>query len=437
MNDQKLTSIVFFMIFFNVLIYSQPVETPKTFCNPMNLNYRFMSDAVDAREAADPVMVLFKGDYYLFASHSGGYWTSPNLRDWTLIVPTGIDIETYAPGVLVMRDSLFYIPSATSQIYKTGDPKSGVWTTGPAAKGYGDPAFFLDDDGRLYMYYGLSNNAPTSVVELDPITFREIGTPVNIVYNQASIHGWERRGDDNLLDEQPWIEGTWMIKENNKYYLHYAAPGTEFKTYADGIYVADSAKGPFQYADYSPFSFKPTGFVTGAGHGSTFKDKDGNYWRVVTMSISINAFFERRLGLFPVSFDSDGHIFCNTAYGDYPQFLPGENDNPGEDNLTGMMLLSYKKYAVASSALSNHKVNYAVDEEIRTYWSAQTGNADEWLMIDLGKECDIEAVQINFAEEGTTPELVRGRSNPVYQKYILEISNDGKNWSTLVDKSSN
>ena len=121
-----------------------------------------------------------------------------------------------------------------------------------------------------------------------------------------------------------------MVKENNKYYLHYSAPGTEFKTYADGIYVSDAPKGPFQYADYSPFSFKPTGFISGAGHGCTFKDKNGNYWRVVTMTISIKHMFERRLGLFPVSFDSDGHIFCNTAFGDYPQFLPGEKVNPGE-----------------------------------------------------------------------------------------------------------
>ena len=61
-------------------VMAQPVEGPQTFCNPLNLNYRFMVDAVDAREAADPVIVLFKDDYYLFASRSGGYWTSPDLR---------------------------------------------------------------------------------------------------------------------------------------------------------------------------------------------------------------------------------------------------------------------------------------------------------------------------------------------------------------------
>jgi xylan 1,4-beta-xylosidase len=418
-------------------ILAQPAQNPQTFCNPLNLNYRFMVDAVDAREAADPVIVLFKDDYYLFASRSGGYWTSPDLRNWTLIIPTGIDIETYAPAVVAMRDSLFYVPSASSQIYATGDPKSGVWQKRAPCGSYGDPALFLDDDGRLYMYYGLSNNAPTSVVELDPMTFQEKSARTTIVTNQASIHGWERRGDDNLLDEQPWIEGSWMIKHNNKYYLQYAAPGTEFKTYADGVYVADAAMGPFQYANYSPADFKPTGFISGTGHGCTFKDKDGHYWHIGTMTISVKAMFERRLGLWPVGFDQDDNIHCNTAFGDYPQYFPGVKDNPVDDNFAGMMLLSHKKYVMASSGLPDHGIDKAVDEDARTYWAAQTGGADEWMMIDLGAPCTVQAIQVNFAEHNTNPDLVRGRDNVVYEQYTIQKSMDGLSWEMLIDKSQN
>ena len=420
------------------LASAQPAQNPQTFCNPMNLNYRFMVDAVDAREAADPVIVLFKDDYYLFASRSGGYWNSPDLRTWNLIIPTGLDIETYAPAVIAMRDSLFYIPSAVNQIYKSADPKSGIWQTGPkCSRGYGDPAFFLDDDGRLYMSYGLSNSEPTHIVELNPITFQEIGSPVAVVPNRASIHGWERRGDDNLLDEQPWIEGTWIIKENGQYYLHYSAPGTEWKTYADGIYVADSPLGPYEYASYSPIDFKPTGFVSGGGHGATFKDKDGHYWHIGTMTISIKAMFERRLALFPVGFDADGHIHANTAFGDYPQYFPGVKANPIDENFAGMMLLSHKKFVQASSSLEGHGIEKAVDEEIRTYWSAVSGDANEWLMVDLGKVCHIQAIQVNFAEHNTIPGQVRGRDNVLYEQYTLEKSSEGMTWEMLVDKSQN
>jgi xylan 1,4-beta-xylosidase len=425
------------LLLMNSFIMAQPAGNPETFCNPLNLNYRFMVDAVDAREAADAVMVLYKDDYYLFASRSGGYWTSPDLRNWTLIVPTGIDIETYAPAVMVMRDTLFYVPSANTKSYKTTDPKSGIWQAGPTIRSYGDPAFFLDDDQRLYMYYGVSDNAPIRGVELDPYTFKELGTPVDFISAQANIHGWERRGDDNLLDEQPWIEGSWMIKENNKYYLHYAGPGTEFKTYADGIYVADSPLGPYEYATYSPFAFKPTGFIAGAGHGSTFKDKNGNYWHVGTMTISVKHMFERRLGIFPVGFDEDGQIRCNTSWGDYPQYFPGVKENPVDDNFAGMLLLSHKKYALASSSLEDHGVDQSVDEDARTYWSAQTGGSDEWLIIDLGKACSVEAIQVNFAEHATNPELVRGRNHILFEQYVIENSSDGINWELLVDKSQN
>jgi xylan 1,4-beta-xylosidase len=424
-----------------LLLAALPAKAQQTFCNPLNLDYRFMSDAVDAREAADPVIILFKDDYYLFASRSGGYWTSTDLHDWTLIVPTGLDIETYAPAAIVIGDTVYYTPSASGKIYKTADPKSGVWTEGPSIGSYGDPALFLDDDGRLYMYHGLTNTTTSAnirMVELDPETFQEIGSEVDLVFSMASSHGWERRGDDNLLDEVPWIEGSWMNKINNKYYLQYAAPGTQFKTYADGIYVSsDSAKGPFQYATYSPFSFKPTGFISGAGHSCTFMDKDSNYWHIATMTISVKHDFERRLGLFPVAVDDDGNIRCNTVFGDYPQYLPGTKSDPINENFAGMLLLSHKKYVTASSSEDGHGVENAVDENVRTFWSAQTGDPGEWMLIDLGKECDIEAIQVNFAERKTVPSLVRGRDNILYERYIIEKSNDGMNWDILVDKSLN
>lgn len=424
-----------------LLLATLPAKSQQTFCNPLNLDYRFMSDAVDAREAADPVIILFEDDYYLFASRSGGYWTSENLQDWTLIVPTGIDMETYAPAALVIGDTVYYTASGSGKIYKTADPKSGVWTEGPSIGSYSDPAFFLDDDGRLYMYHGCTNTtsgANIRMVELDPSTFQEKGSQINLVFSMASTHGWERRGDDNLLDEVPWIEGSWMNKIDDKYYLHYAAPGTEFKTYADGIYLStDSAKGPFQYETYSPFSFKPTGFISGAGHGCTFKDKDDNYWQIATLTISVKAMFERRLCLYPVDVDDDGNIRCNTVFGDYPQYLPGIESDPIDDNFAGMLLLSHKKYVTASSSVEGYGVKNAVDEDARTYWSAQSGDPGEWILVDLGKECDVEAIQVNFAEHNTVPSLVRGRDVILYERYIIENSNDGMSWDTLVDKSLN
>lgn len=79
-------------------------------------------------------------------------------------------------------------------------------------------------------------------------------------------HGWERFGmnNDDTTTLRPFTEGAYMTKHDGKYYLQYGAPGTEFKIYADGVYVGDSPLGPFTYQPHNPMSYKPGGFVQGA-----------------------------------------------------------------------------------------------------------------------------------------------------------------------------
>ena len=40
----------------------------KTFCNPVNINYQYQH-YFNGRESADPAVVIFGGEYFLFASH--------------------------------------------------------------------------------------------------------------------------------------------------------------------------------------------------------------------------------------------------------------------------------------------------------------------------------------------------------------------------------
>ena len=76
----------FFLIILIITCEVQAQEQGKIIMsNPLNLSYRFQTDGVCRREAADPVIILFKDQYYLFASHSSGYWHSSNLRDWDYI----------------------------------------------------------------------------------------------------------------------------------------------------------------------------------------------------------------------------------------------------------------------------------------------------------------------------------------------------------------
>jgi hypothetical protein len=409
-----------------------------TICNPLNLGYRFCLDNPSRREAADPTMVLFKDEYYLFASKSGGYWHSTDLINWDLITSADLPLEDYAPTVVVMRDTLFFMASrdAPVTIYKTSKPKTGKWEVAKSdfPIGLTDPCLFLDDDGRLFLYYGCSNSKPISGVELDTRSFNPKGTPVECFNSNKKVYGWEQTGDYNNQAEDPWIEGAWMTKYKGKYYLQYAAPGTQFKSYCDGLYISDNPLGPFKLASNNPCSSKPEGFINGAGHSSTFQDKYGNYWHISTMTISQKHMFERRLGLFPMFFDNDGMLYTYTGFGDFPFTIPQKKISGPDELFSHWMLLSYKKPVEVSSELPDHSKNFASDEDIRTYWSAKTGNKGEWISIDLGKQCSINALQINFAENNTK---ILGPDPKICYRYLLEYSDDNKTWKLLEDKRSN
>jgi len=96
------------------------------------------------------------------------------------------------------------------------------------------------------------------------------------------------------------------------------------------------------------------------------------------------------------------------------------------------MLQSYGAKATASSSLADRTPELAADENVRTWWSAQSGGTNEWLRLDLGKECRINAVQVNFAEQETHLPATRAVD---YHAYRLLASSDGRSWHLLVDQS--
>lgn len=429
------TILLVVLIAASVLLAKQ--ASSQTFCNPLNISYRFQLTKPSRRTAADPVIVLYKDNYYLFATASGGYWYSKDLLKWNFVTTKDLPFEKDAPSVAVINNSLYYLGMASHVIYKTDDPISGKWKiynySFPLA--VGDPDMFQDTDGKVYMYLGCTNNNYLQSVELDVNNkLNPVGKPVNCIKGNPLLHGWERPGDYNTSTESPWTEAPWMTKHNGKYYYQYSAPGTQYKSYADGYYVSDKPLGPFTYASNSPFSAKPEGFINGAGHSATFQDKYGNYWHISTMTISVKDIFERRLGLFPVTFDKDGYMITHTEFGDYPLVMPDHKIMDARELFTGWMLLSYKKAAQASSSLDDHPTSMAFDEEIRDYWSAKTGNKGEWLSVDLGEIATVKAVQINFAENNTQ---LFGRDGVLAQQYLIEYSNDNKTWKKLVDKIAN
>lgn len=444
-----------------LILSTQFTQAQKTYCNPVNIDYGYtphpsFTEWGRHRATADPVIVNYKGDYYLFSTNQWGYWWSNDMSKWNFISknflrPWNKTLDDLcAPAVGIIGDTMVVFGStytSTFTLWGSTDPKGNKWfpLVDSFEIGGWDPAFFTDDDGRFYMYNGSSNNYPVYGVELDRKTFKPIGTRVPMYLLQDWRYGWQRFGeymDNTFLD--PFIEGAWMTKHNGKYYFQYGAPGTEFSGYADGVVVGSKPlfDGIEVTSQSDPMSYKPGGFSRGAGHGATFMDNTNNYWHVSTSIVCVKNTWERRMGIWPTGFDKEDMMWCNTVFGDYPHYLPGKNpsaNQPGysagpSSYFTGWMLLNYKKPVTASSTLGSFYANNAVDESIKTYWSAATANKGEWIQTDLGNVSTVNAIQVNYADQDA--EFI-GKQTNIYHQYKLFSSLDGKKWALLVDKSNN
>lgn len=438
---------------------------PRIICNPLNLSYRYqhlkmLGQWSYHREGADPTLVYFKDRYYLFASMSAGFWHSADLMHWQYHENKNLLIHDYAPDARQIGDYLYFCASKREEacpILRTQDPLSDHFEEVARPFPFWDPDLFCDEDGRVYLYWGCSNKEPIYGLELDPVRLTPIGEKVALLQGDPVAHGFERVGENcnphdrrglyqRLLGSSPFTEGAFMSKRNGRYYLQYATPGTEYNTYADGVYVSDHPLGPFEFASHNPFSSKPGGFITGAGHGSTIQDKHGNWWHAATMRISVNQGFERRVGLFPAGFDADGVLFCNQNFADYPLAIPEGRFDPWEIR-PKWMLLSYRKRATASSVQRGHGPELAVDENIRTWWSAATNRPGEYLQLDLGELYSVHAIQVNISDANIRPqkhdkgEVVGAwymrryiETGEIHTRYLVEGSLDGRHWFALEDK---
>lgn len=404
--DKKSYCIAWLMLLFVGSLHAQYRTT--TYCNPLNLDYTYPFHnshlGKSYRSGADPAVVEFRGEYYMFVTRSWGYWHSKDLLNWDFITPEKWYFEgCNAPAAHNYKDSVLYVcgnPSGAMSILYTDNPKRGDWKAVPSVlHDLQDPALFIDDDERAYMYWGSSNRWPIRGKELDmknkflPIAKK----PDSLLFLRPDIHGWERFGENHTSDIKPFIEGAWMTKHNGKYYLQYAAPGTQFNVYGDGVYVGKSPLGPFQYAAHNPFCYKPGGFATGAGHGSTVCGPGGIYWHFGTIHLSINYKFERRLCMFPTFFDEDGVMYSDTYFGDYPHYSPDQvSRQTTSGGFRGWMLLSYGKPVKASSQLESYPVENVTDENLKTFWVAEKNDDKQWVEIDLEEVSDVYALQLNF-----------------------------------------
>jgi xylan 1,4-beta-xylosidase len=434
----------------------------RTYANPLDLDYRYnfeqLNRGVSYRSGADPVIINHGGEYFLFATISGGYWHSTDLVEWRFVEPSRWPFEgVVAPAALSVRDTLYLLQSTTvpRPILYSVAPATGrlefynrLLPSPPGAMspydeqprveggvppGPWDPALFHDEaTDRWYMYWGSSNFYPLFGAELDKerrLVWADSAV-VELLRLHPDRHGWERFGQDHRDPRDPFVEGAWMTEHGGRYYLQYGAPGTEYNVYANGTYVGDHPLGPFEYAPYNPVSYKPGGWMTGAGHGNTFRDVHGNYWNTGTGWVGINWNFERRIVLYPAGFDEDGQMYADTRFGDFPHRIPTGRWSDPSELFTGWMLLSYGKPVEATSTRDTFPASNLTDEDPRTYWVASANTAGEGATLDLGALRTVRAVQVNFVDHESD---LFATDSTVYTRFRVRASGDGEEWTVIAD----
>lgn len=101
----------------------------------------------------------------------------------------------YAPDVRQIGDYVYFCASDKGNpctIWRSRAPLSDVWEKVSAPFDFWDPNLFWDDDGRVYLTWGSSNDQPIWGQELDPKTMKPIGERTGLYAGDKTRHGFER-----------------------------------------------------------------------------------------------------------------------------------------------------------------------------------------------------------------------------------------------------
>lgn len=130
-----------FLILACFIFCSEISAQQKTYCNPINVDYGYtpFPDFVQwgrHRATADPVIVNYKGDFYLFSTNQWGYWWSNDMLNWKFISKKFLrpwnhtNDELCAPAVGIVGDTMLVFGSTYTKnftLWMSTNPKANEW----------------------------------------------------------------------------------------------------------------------------------------------------------------------------------------------------------------------------------------------------------------------------------------------------------------------
>ena len=378
---------------------------------------------------ADPSLVQYDGKFYVYATldpwggDTLGCWESDDFHHWTYRVlnwptvaacssPTGSKNKVWAPSVVQGHDGRFYLyVSVGSEIWAgVADHPLGPWLNilgdklmipGNYRPGFHmiDAEAFIDDDGSAWLYWGSGwdwINGRCFAAKLAP--------------DMASFVG-------EVQDVTPtnYFEAPFMVKRHGRYFLMYSSGRTDMDSYQVHYAVGSTPLGPFTEGPNSPILVTDKAKnIHSPGHHAVFSQGGHDYIFYHRHSIPFDpAFMGRQLCVDELHFTADHRIETVIPTHEGPKLVQRA---PDPRNLAA--------HAVASASCQGGEYygpERVIDNNNATRWAASKTTWGAWLQLDLGASRAFTRQELRF-EYAWKP-----------YRFAIEISEDGKQWQTLLD----
>jgi beta-xylosidase len=230
---------------------------------------------------ADPYILLNKGNYYAYGTHSEKgieVYQSVDLRQWHY---KGLALKKddvwgnfgfWAPEVYKIKGLYYMFYTAEEHIcVATSKSPAGPFTQQEKRpiiinEKSIDCSLFKDDNGKFYLFFVRFNDG-------NNIWVAEMNKDLKSI-KKETLHPCIHVSQDW---EKVWPrvnEGPFVIKHKGIYYMTYSANSYESQMYGIGCATAKDVMGEWKKYPNNPILQKP-GSLVGVGHHSIFKDKRG------------------------------------------------------------------------------------------------------------------------------------------------------------------
>lgn len=406
--------------------------------------------------------------YYVFATNDGNggkntwptqLWYSKDLISWEhrdvelpeewFMKSNDYDEQphdmVWAPSVIYNpKNQKYYITyTIGSQRIGMSDSLFGPWVDANKVEpnkpfiNTHDGQFFLDDDGSIYMTVGawtfciikLDFDAEGKVsagAQDDPRMNRTSGRATN------PFKYYTAEGIRNSF------EASEIFKRNGLYYLVWSTDGGA--AYNLRYAVADDVFGPYREIngsfDNPILSTDNEKNILGPGHHATFVKGD-DYYIIYHRQSYPFVDSKRQTCIEKLNFNADGSI--QKIIPSHSGVALFENPEKRTNIALGKQTRVSSARAYAPTSQSNvsfrYSGNFAVDENGGTRWDAGIGAKNPWLIVDLGSDSDISAIQTTF--EFTNKKYFY-KLETLAQEYAKDIDSAAKNenWRVYVDKTA-